>query len=251
MEFEGAGEVGSRDNLKQSLAASSGDKIWIRRVPAEGEITVRFLTEPDRWFEFYEHFGRSVKSYYACIGKDNACPGCNSDDEESQRRSKRYLANVLDVEAGRVIPLLLPLDLVNRLDTRFERFETMMDRDYTLSRTGKGLNTIYDLDAGTPDSLDVSRYEDELIDLKDKLVEQFNDAWGDMSDPTPRKVEKKEEKKEPEEDTDTGEDEVYTLEDLEKMKVAELEEIAQRNDVEVSDDMKKAEIIDALVKAAG
>lgn len=251
LKFASAGKVGSKEALEQSLAQSDFDgSIWVRSIPSESEITVRFLTDPDEWFEYREHWGQSVKSYFACTGKDNDCPGCNGESEQDQRTSKRYLANALDVEAGRVIPLKLPVDLVNRLRTRWDRYDTLTDRDYILSRTGKGLNTIYDLDPMDKDSLDISQYEKDRHDLEQILIDQWKDAW--ESDRKEKIAEEaKTEPHWPSADEDVVDDEdVLTLDQVKKMKLAELEEIAEQLGIEPEDDWRKADFIAAIEKHA-
>lgn len=244
LKFEGAGKAGSKEALEKSLAQSSGDSTWIRTIPANGEITVRFMEEPIEWFEYYEHWGQSVKSYYACIGKDNDCPGCNSADEQSNRRSKRYLANAIDVEASRVIPLKLPVDLVNRLKTRWERYDTIIDRDYTLSRTGQGLNTIYDLDPGEREKMDFDRFAKDKFDYQAKLEEQWTDAWAEAPATARTEVGGTEV------DDDDGEEEVITLESLEKMSLLELHKLAAKHEIKIDEDAGKQDAIAAIVASS-
>lgn len=246
MKFAGAGVVGSKEKLKESLEASSGDQIWIKQIPSDGEMTVRFLQEMDSWFEFREHWGDSVKSYFACVGKDNDCPGCNGATEQDQRTSKRYLVNALDVETGRVIPLKLPVDLVNRLETRWDRYETITDRDYLLSRTGKGLNTTYDLDPQSPDALDVSRYEDQLHDPQEILEKQWSDAWENNDKPKATTASKPDVA----EDTDIEDEVELTESDIRNMKVAELEEVCEKLGIDVDPDWRKADLVDAILAQA-
>lgn len=167
-----SGKAGSVEKVREQLA-SSGGGTWIRTVPKDDELTVRFLTEPEEWFFYREHFRQDVK-FFPCV--DRNCPGCNDSDDQITRRSRRFLANALDVEQGVVVPLKLPLDLANRLFSRYERYGTLTDRDYILMRAGQGLNTTYDLDTMEPKEVDISRYE--LIDCKALLVQQYEDAFG-------------------------------------------------------------------------
>ena len=75
-----------------------------------------------------------------------------------ERKSNRYLANVVDLDRDKVIPLLMPRDLANRFVVRYERNGTLIDRDFELSRTGEGLDTVYDLDAGVADRKKIDKY---------------------------------------------------------------------------------------------
>lgn len=253
MKFKGGGTVESREALQESLDKSSGDNftIWVRQIPSDGEIQVRFLTDPEgNWFEYREHWGQSVKSYYACVGKDENCPGCLSDSEQDKRTSKRYLVNVLDVEAGRVIPLKLPVDLVNRLQTRLDRNGTLTDRDYILSRTGKGLNTIYDLDPQDKDSLDVDRYKSDLHDLEKVLIDQWNDAWN--SDKKDKSTKATTEVAGTPVDNESDEDQevVLTEDDIRNMDRDELEEVAQELNIPAYDEMSRGDLISAILDSA-
>lgn len=253
MKFADAGVVGSREELATTLEDSQNwDTVWVRYIPSEDEITVRFLTEPDEWFRYREHWGDSVRSYYACIGEDEGCPGCNADpsDEKARRVSKRFLTNALDVESGRVIPLKLPLDVVNRLQTRWERYDTLTDRDYILSRTGSGLNTIYDVETGDKDALDVKQYKDQLHDLQQVLEDQWKDAWEKGDDKKPKKTKKASPSIDAEVDDEDMEEEVLTEDQIRKMKVAELEEVAEQLGLVIDPDWKKADYIEAILKEA-
>lgn len=183
------GKAGSVNRLKKEMAKSTGGKTWIKNVRADEDMTVRFLTEPDEWYSYREHYDPSV-NFFPCIGRDNDCPGCNHESDKVQRSSRRFLANVVDVSEGQVVPLKLPLDLANRLVARYERAgDTIVDRDYTLHRMGKGLDTTYDVTPESPSRFDDSKYE--LIDLERALIEQFEDAFDlEPSEPAPRKQSK-------------------------------------------------------------
>lgn len=180
------GKAGSVSRLKKDFDRSSGNRTWVKSIPTD-DITVRFLTEPDEWYAYREHYSPDVH-FFACIGKDNECPGCDSDSEKVQRTSRRYLANVLDVETGQVVPLRLPLDLANRLVARYERNgDTLTNRDYTLHRMGKGLDTTYDVTPEDKSDVDLSKYRDSMHDLEQVLIQQFEDAFDlDPEDEEPK-----------------------------------------------------------------
>lgn len=177
VELAGAGQPGTVEEVRRALA-SQGQGTWIRTVPKDDELTVRFLTEPHQWFSYREHFRQDVK-FFPCVERN--CPGCEDPDEGIRRRSRRFLASALDVEQGVVVPLKLPLDLANRLFARYERYDTLTDRDYVLMRAGQGLNTTYDLDTLEPKPVDTSRYD--LVDAKALLIQQYEDAFGSTTDP--------------------------------------------------------------------
>ena len=175
------GKTGSVTRLKKDMAKSTGGTTWIKGIRADEDLTVRFLTEPDDWYSYREHYDPENK-FFPCIGRDNDCPGCEHPSEKVQRTSRRYLANALDVEAGRVVPLKLPLDLANRLVNRYERAgDTIVDRDYTLHRMGSGLDTTYDVTPEEKSKVNIKSYD--VIDLEQVLIEQFEDAFDMVSEP--------------------------------------------------------------------
>lgn len=176
--------VGNLKNLKKSLKSGTG---LLRYIPKSGSLTVRFLEEPENWVNFYEHYDQQMKKSYPCIGTENNCPGCATEE----RRSSRYLANALDVNTGKVIALQLPKDLTNSLVRKYERFDTLMDRDYILSRDGEGLDTEYDADAEAPMKRKLTAHV--LFDLQDLLAKTYNEVFGtdddedEDADPKPAK----------------------------------------------------------------
>jgi len=181
------GEVGSVKALRKSLKRGTGTT-FLKNVPDEG-INVRFLTEPDKWVEYYEHYDedRTDSRYFPC---SEDCEGC----EKNLRKSKRYLTNALDLDDGqKVIPLKLPASLAGMLLKRFDKFDTMMDRDYELSKEGSGLDTEYSEAYESPKKRNLSKFE--LLDLWSILEGQLNgsdedDEEEDDDDTPVRKVTK-------------------------------------------------------------
>lgn len=156
---------------------TTGD--WPRSLRA-GETRVRFLTEIPEWQEYYEHYDETVK-FFPCTEDKTTCPGCTSPEERTRRASRRYLAPVLDPKTGRVYGLKLPVDLANRLSLRNDRNNgTITNRDYTLIRTGSGLETDYDVEQEEKVPIDLSVYADH-IDIEEMLSSQFAAAWPDFN----------------------------------------------------------------------
>lgn len=271
------GKTGSVNRLKKDMAKSQGGKTWIKNVRADEDMTVRFLTEPEDWYSYREHYDPDIH-FFPCIGRESDCPGCEHDSEKVQRTSRRYLANAYDVEAGQVIPLKLPLDLANRLVARYERNgDTLLNRDYTLHRMGKGLDTTYDVTPEDKSKFDVSKHEQ--IDLEKALIEQFEDAFdlesedddedegrARTSKPSRAKKQRQPEVDEDddveddedipsepsavaEEDEDDGED-YLTEEQAMKMDKDELKALADQFQVEVDGRWSKKKMVDAIFEAA-
>lgn len=139
----------------------------IINVPADSTKVIRFLTEPDQWFAYQEYWDNERRRYIPVA--DGV--------EPPVRPSQRFLAQVVDRETDQVIALKMPKDLTNRLVLRFDRYNTIMDRDYEIMRTGKGLDTSYDVTPEAPTSFDSAKYT--KIDLLDILETAFNSATGD------------------------------------------------------------------------
>jgi hypothetical protein len=167
-------KMGSLKTLKQSLA-KGGNNAWIKYIPKNGSMNVRFIQEPEEWINYVEHYDTVLRKSFPCNG-EQGCPGCQGD----ARKSSRYLANAVDVDNDRVIPLQMPKDLANRLVVRYERNGTLTDRDFELSRSGDGLDTVYDLDAGAADRKKIDKYSP--LDLIKVLTDAFNEVFGSDTD---------------------------------------------------------------------
>lgn len=171
------GAVKSMAGLKASLKKGGGSQ-YLSRVPADASITVRFLTEPEDWYGYYEHYD-AVRKFYPC---SDDCPGCT----EGDRPSGRYLSNALDVAEGKVIPLVLPKSMVSSLVKKHEKYGTMLDRDYELSRSGNGLDTEYDVTPEAPTKMNLTRYDlidlEELLESQLEMAESANDISADDDD---------------------------------------------------------------------
>lgn len=165
------GKVKNLSALRSSLKKGGGSG-YLTRIPADGSLTVRFLTEPDEWVEYHEHYD-DVRKFYPC---SDDCPGCL----EGESPSKRYLANALDVTEGKVVPLVLPKSLASSILKKYDKYATLMDRDYELDRSGTGFETEYDATPEPPTKMNVSRYD--LIDLMDVLEGQLDSSSDDDDD---------------------------------------------------------------------
>ena len=165
--------VGTVKELKQKVTASGGSQ-FITFVPEEskGTITVRFLTEPEEWLGYREIYDPIKKKSWP-VPPDDSMPGS---PEEDQRVTKRFLANAVNKEDDRVIAIKLPGSLVEQLLIRYERFNTMLDRDYLLGRTGSGMDTDYYCDAEPPTRFKSDKYT--LLDLNAILVSTYEQVWG-------------------------------------------------------------------------
>lgn len=154
-----------RDSLKKG---GSSLNTFIKNVPAEG-ITVRFLTEPEEWFGFYEYWNDEGKNFVP-MAQGEILP-------DGAKPSFRYLTNALDVENDRVIPLKVAKTAANSLILKYDKFGTMIDRNYELQKHGEGLDTTYDVTPDAPSKLNLAKYE--LLDLEKVLIDARASALGE------------------------------------------------------------------------
>lgn len=167
------GKVKSIAGMKTSLKKGGGAG-YLARVGADSAMTVRFLTEPEgNWVQYFEHYD-DTRKFYPCTGDD--CPGCADGDNPSMR----YLANVLDVAEGKVIPLVLPKTLAASALKKYEKYGTMLDRDYEIERSGTGFDTEYEITPEPPSKMNISRFD--LLDLEEKLEAQLDTADEEVDD---------------------------------------------------------------------
>lgn len=151
--------LGTIDAVKAALKKGGGGGQFIKKIPKDDILTVRFLTNPEEWFGYYEVYDPALG--YSKPQVEGA------QVEANQNVSFRFLTNALDVVNDRVIPLQLPKDLASRLFAKYEKTDDLTDRDYDLSRSGEGLGTVYDYDPGDRSKINISKYE--LLDLGEVL----------------------------------------------------------------------------------
>jgi hypothetical protein len=164
-------KTGSLKKLKETLA-KGGNGTFIKYIPKNGELNVRFIQEPEEWVSYSEHYDMVLKASFPCSGERD-CPGCVS----GERKSSRYLANVVNLDdKDQVIPLQLPKDLANRLVIKYEKWGSVTDRDIELSRSGEGLDTTYDLDPGAVDRKSIAKYVP--LDLLKTLEDVYDSVFG-------------------------------------------------------------------------
>jgi hypothetical protein len=166
------GKAKNVKDLKKSLKSGSGSGAYGIR---EEGATYRFLHEPTDWLMYYEHYDsdRDDNKFIPCV---DGCEYC----ADGNRASKRMLANALDVDADRVVPLKLPVSVATTLVKSYERRGTIMDRDYFLSREGTGLDTEYSVDAEAPSKKNIAKYD--LFDLEKVLLDAFSGTSDDDED---------------------------------------------------------------------
>lgn len=248
-------KVDSVHKLKKSLEKSSsgGDSdAWIKYVPKDSDLTVRFLTEPDEWVKYEEAWDDDARR-----GKGGSFPV--PDDmqlDPDVRVSVRYLASALNMDDDRVIPVCLPKSLMTQVVSRYDRYGTMVDRDYTLSKTGKGLDTTYLLDPEPPLARKLDKYQQ--LDLEAVLAGAYQSYRSEL-DPTADDGEDDEIPVHADDDpdgpdastalvADEADDTALTAEELEEQPIASLRVLARAQKIDPRG-MSKADLVIAITGA--
>lgn len=163
---------------------------YLQRVKADSTLTVRFLEEPTEWIQFFEYFDETAgeRGMFLPQVEGVRLPA-------NQKPTMRYLVNALDVEESTVIPLVLTKTTVDQLIRKYEKYSTILDRDYEITRSGTGFDTDYYVEQNDPVKLKLSKYE--LLDLTALLQMQLTLAAA-KDDEDPVSTVKQEEKGEKE-----------------------------------------------------
>ena len=241
------GKVTSINSLRSSVKKGSGSGSFLSRIPADASLTVRFLTEPTEWIAYFEYYDAEQKRFFPSI----------EGVQTQERPAARYLANALDVVESRVIPLVMPKSVAASLLKKYDKYATLLDRDYELSRSGAGLETEYDVTPEPPTKMNLDRYD--LLDLMGLLESQLEDVPVNSDDedeeddkPVKKSVAKAAPKaKAPvdDEDDEDSDDESLSRDDLEEKSLAELKILARAKGVETKG-LDTDALIDALLGEA-
>ena len=176
------GVVGTRKALKKSATASTGQ--WIKTIPEEG-IIVRFLQEPEEWISYMRYYDEGLENYIPLLDGEDAPKGA--------RVQQRYATNALDTDADRVIVIDIPKSLLKTVLKLLDKYDTLVDRDYELSRTGTGLDTDYDILPEDKIKRNVSKYElsdveEFILNIRDANLNPTDDDEDEESEEeTPRR----------------------------------------------------------------
>lgn len=271
----GSGVFGSNQAAQEGIAGSGGGQGLIWNISGKAPRQVRFLQDPEGWCGYYEVYLEDVEMY-SPVTEGMEIP-------EGARKTYRVLANVIlrRDDGDRVVPMKLPKELSQRLANRQDRVKTLCDRDYILSREGKGFDTKYDYDAEAKDVMDgipvpiTGKNESgyELFDLEDVLLAEAeaaeqalaraagaDDAEADDSGiyDTDDGVDTDEEEattdvqsvdeadaldEEPEEDDAEEETDYYTEDEIRSMTLGELKALAADLEVAIAPGIKKASLV--------
>lgn len=171
---------GSLADLKKSTKRGGGGASGKIGFIPEDPITVRFLSEPETWVGYYEHYnGPNADPRYSPCVKDSSPGGCDYEPYQGNKPAFRYLANVYNVDESKVRALKMPKSLVEQLTSFASKYGTILDRDYELSRSGSGMETSYSAVPEDKSPIKISRFRRDMMDL-----EQLLEDWADEQDGT-------------------------------------------------------------------
>lgn len=174
--LKSAGLAKSIDELRRTATGGNrGGRSAQIFIKPDSSIKFRFLTEPTGWMEYQEHYDEDKKKFVPAIDND---PLDNHQSDRTRRTSRRWLANILNLEDGRVHVVKLNPDQLQRLLTRYQRYGTVMDRAYEIIREGGGRDSKYSMDQDDPVQMDVSNHLSKCHDLEDYLLGEVDEYHG-------------------------------------------------------------------------
>jgi hypothetical protein len=168
-------KYGTKKEFKAAFRASAGSNSGLFRRFKDGESArFRFLEE---WEEGVYHYYNN-KFQWCSQRKD--CVPCAA----GERGTSIWLAQALERETGKVQIVQVPKKIAKQLYKRTEDHGTIMDRDYSISRTGATMNdTEYFLDWGDRARFDASRYK--LVDIAGAIMQELGLSPDDSDDEEP------------------------------------------------------------------
>lgn len=162
-------KLNNAKGIKKSL--SGGNNKFAQRVPEEG-IEIRLLTEPEEWFQATVHYGD--KTSFPCSEGD--CLGC----EEGMDEGTKFYANAFIPEEDRVVVFEMGTSVAGPIIKKYEKNNTITDRNFEVTKEGAGKNTRYFVDP--QDQRRIKGQDDlELIDLEVFMEEWLDRAMKDMA----------------------------------------------------------------------
>lgn len=175
--------LGSIKKAKASVNKSSSSGDYTKSIPADG-ITIRFLEEPDQWYEIQQYWDEGDERMYIVT------------EETPQHFVKdsyvRYVCNVVDINENEVIALAMPKTVAKAMMERHDKHHTVMDRDYELSKSGSGLKTKYLVTPEAPSKKNLDRYElKDIMEILEGMIPGDEDADMDEDEEDERPARRK------------------------------------------------------------
>lgn len=133
------------ENMRDRIKNGGSNLRDVFYIAADSKRRIRFLQELDTGFEFHfhSHFNRKIN---ALCGTEynHDCPYCGDQDPD-MKDVVMYAWNVWDYDANAVKILLYKatgISPVPALIDFYDEYSTIMDRDYTIKKTGQRLNSV-------------------------------------------------------------------------------------------------------------
>ncbi|MFE9742931.1 hypothetical protein [Streptomyces sp. NPDC006477] len=196
---------GSLGDLRKSLKRSGGGASGKIGFIPEDPITCRFLSEPETWIGYHEHYNgpNADPRYSPCVDGECCLP---ENLYQGNKPTFRYLANAYNVDQSKVQALKMPKSLVEQLVKFYEKYGTILDRDYELSRSGSGMDTSYSAVPDDKSPIKISRFRKDMVDLE-QLLEDWASEQEEEDDDEEEVSPRRRRRPEPEDDDDYDDDE--------------------------------------------
>jgi len=126
---------------------SSREGVPLFKLESGQKTTVRFLLDADKFVQWYEH--RIVKrkvNYYRnipCISDKEPCPLCMESDSNIKKKTYRFTTYIWNKNTKQVERIIQGIRVMTDLGVLYNKYGTLIDRDYEITRKGGGLDTKY------------------------------------------------------------------------------------------------------------
>lgn len=167
---------------KASQEKSGGAAGTFISYPAKsGGTTIRILDEPDKWEAYWEHFDPTQQKSYPCTGDRDSCPGCTSPNERVKKATRRIVFNVVISKGENTYVNLFKVTrgVAEKLEARAKKYETIRDRDYTITRLEGSGFVDYDVEAEDKNVQDLTAYDAKRKNVEQALQDAYNDVFGE------------------------------------------------------------------------
>lgn len=151
----------------------SDDDVWIKK-PKPGDTRLRVVQPTKSFHTWREHYVEGIGSFFCDDSPE--CFGCKSEVEKEARKSRFYGFNALEAN-GRLSVFKIGVKFYTKLQNREQRAGgSLTDRDYTIIRSGTGLETDYDLDPGEKYQVELP---EEIYDIENAIGRKYYAAMGE------------------------------------------------------------------------
>lgn len=238
----------------KDVVPSTGNGNYLRRFK-NGETLVRFIDEIDEWEEFYEHFTPD-KQGFPCTRDRATCPGCQSDNPNVSKASRRWATYVFLVKAGTVLPYALPNTLKEFMEERRDKNDgTVTNRDYAVVRSGEGMqDTKYYADQEDKYPMDLPALHKQItLTIQTCYQDSYDAVWGPPTGAEAREAAQSDVPPTKPATSSVGEpdDGELTESSIRKMNRLELRLLCTKGGVAFDTDDTKNELIDKLLAELG